>query len=111
MKTTGERIKQALNIRNMIQADLVEKTGLTKSAISSYINERYEPKQQAIYLLAKALEVNPAWLMGYEVDMELSDESSECETTTIAAHATEDLTEKEMEEVKNYIKYLKSKRK
>ena len=46
--TKGERIKEGLRLRDMIQADLVEKTGLPKSAISSYCNGKYEPKRMTI---------------------------------------------------------------
>lgn len=70
MQTTSERIKQALEIRNMKQADLIEKTGISKGALSSYISGRYIPKQSNTYLLAKALDVDPAWLMGLDVPME-----------------------------------------
>lgn len=69
MTTIGERIKEALEKRDMIQLDLAEKTGIAKSAISSYINGKYEPKQNTIHLMAKALAVNEAWLMGYDVPM------------------------------------------
>lgn len=74
MNTIAERIKEGLRLRDMIQADLVEKTGLPKSAISSYINGKYEPKQPAIYLMAKALNVSEAWLMGYDVEMNQDDD-------------------------------------
>ena len=70
MATISERIKEALEIRQLKQADLVEKTKIGKSSISTYISGAYEPKQKNIYLLAKALDVNEAWLMGYDVPME-----------------------------------------
>ncbi len=70
MKTTAERIKEALNLRGMKQSDLVEKTGIGKSSISTYISGAYEPKQRNIYKIAKALDVSEAWLMGYDVPME-----------------------------------------
>lgn len=70
MKTTADRIKEALELRGMKQADLVEKTGIGKSSISTYISGSYEPKQRNIYKLAKALDVNESWLMGYDVPME-----------------------------------------
>lgn len=54
----------------MKQADLVEKTKIGKSSISTYISGAYEPKQKNIYKIAKALNVNEAWLMGYDVPME-----------------------------------------
>jgi transcriptional regulator with XRE-family HTH domain len=49
------RLNEAMRIRNMKQVDLVERTNLTKSAISQYCSGIYEPKQKALYLLAKAL--------------------------------------------------------
>lgn len=69
MVTTAERLREALRIRNMKQVDLVERTGITKGALSSYLSGRYEPKQNNLHALARALEVNEAWLMGFEVDM------------------------------------------
>ena len=70
METIANRIKQGLSIRNMKQADLVEKAKIGKSSISTYISGAYEPKQRNIYKIAKALDVNEAWLMGYDVPME-----------------------------------------
>jgi transcriptional regulator with XRE-family HTH domain len=71
MDTIGDRIKIALRERDMKQSELANLTGIHKSAISSYISGKYEPKQNAIFQMAKALNVNEAWLMGYDdVDME-----------------------------------------
>ena len=64
MATIAERISLAMDIRNLKQTDLVEKTGINKGALSSYIAGRYEPKQRNIYKLAQALNVSEAWLMG-----------------------------------------------
>ena len=70
MKTSRERIAEAMMIRGVKQSDLTKMTGISKGAISSYLSGRYEPKQDGIYALAKALDVNEAWLMGYDVPME-----------------------------------------
>ena len=70
MATIAERMKEALRIRNLKQADLVEKTKIGKSYISTYLTGAYEPKQKNIYLIAKALDVSEAWLMGLDVPME-----------------------------------------
>ena len=64
------RIADALSIRNMKQSELSEKTNIPKSAISQYISGAFEPKQDRIYIIAKALNVSEAWLMGYDVPME-----------------------------------------
>lgn len=70
MKTTAERIKEGLKLRELKQADLVERTGISKGALSSYMSGRYIPKQNNIYLIAKALNVSESWLMGFNVPME-----------------------------------------
>ena len=70
MDSTANRIKQALHLRNMRQADLVNLTGIGKSSISTYISGEYEPTQKNIYKIAKALDVSEAWLMGLDVPME-----------------------------------------
>ena len=70
MGTTAQRIKEGMEIRGLKQSDLVEKTGISKGALSSYVSGRYVPKQNNIYLISKALNVNEAWLMGADVPME-----------------------------------------
>ena len=70
MKTTAARIKEGMEIRSLKQADLVEMTGISKGALSSYISGRYVPKQINIYLISKALNVSEAWLLGLDVPME-----------------------------------------
>ena len=74
-QTIGQRIRLALEINHMRQSDLSKKTGISPSAINQYISGNFEPKQNNIYLLAKALNVNEAWLMGYDVSIERSDSS------------------------------------
>ena len=68
--TCGDRIKKALRIKGMKQAELCQITGIPKSAISQYISGAFEPKQDRIYLISKALNVSEAWLMGFDVPME-----------------------------------------
>ena len=68
--TCGDRIKRALSIRGMKQSELCQATKIPKSAISQYISGAFEPKQDRIYIIAKALNVSEAWLMGYNVPME-----------------------------------------
>lgn len=55
----------------MRQVDVAEKSGLDKAQISQYKNGKYEPMQDALYKLAKALNVNVAWLMEHDVPMEV----------------------------------------
>lgn len=68
-----DRLNQALALRNMKAAELAEKTEMHKSRISQYTNGVYEAKQEALYKIAKALDVSEAWLMGYDVPVERKD--------------------------------------
>lgn len=77
--TFQKRLLEAMKIRNMSQIDLVKATGLSKPRISQYVNGTYEAKQQALYQLSKALNVNVSWLMGNDVPMENDDFQSEIE--------------------------------
>ena len=69
-ESCGERIKRALKIKGMKQSDLCQITKIPKSAISQYISGAFEPKQDRIYLISKALNVSEAWLMGFDVPIE-----------------------------------------
>lgn len=66
----SHRIAKALSIRNMKQSDICNKTNIPKGAMSQYISGAFEPKQDRVYLIAQALNVDPVWLMGYDVPME-----------------------------------------
>lgn len=66
----AERLREAMNIRDMKQVDLVRQTGINRSAISRYLSGEYEPKNKPVYELAKALDVSDQWLLGYDAPME-----------------------------------------
>jgi transcriptional regulator with XRE-family HTH domain len=61
----------------MKQSELCAKTGIPKSAMSQYISGAFEPKQDRIYLIAEALNVDEAWLMGYDVPMEKQENTTD----------------------------------
>ena len=67
--TTSHRLKVAMNNAGKKQADLVRETGIDKGSMSHYVNGRYEPKQDVVFQLAKALNVSEMWLWGYDCDM------------------------------------------
>lgn len=65
--TTAERLREAMAETGKKQIDLVNETGLQRSAISRYLSGEYEPKQKAINKLAIALNVSEMWLWGFDV--------------------------------------------
>lgn len=66
----NNRIAEALSIRGWKQVDLCEHTGIKKSSINGWIKQNWQPKQESLYKMAKALDVSEMWLAGYDVDME-----------------------------------------
>ena len=100
--TINDRIKQALELRNMKQIELVAKTGIDKSQISSYLSGKYKPKQENLSLIAMALEVDEYWLMGQDVPMErvvTGEEAIEGQMRRVEAYAKQIYGSREQETV------------
>lgn len=85
MESCARRICQALQIRNMKQIELSEKTGIPKSAISQYCSGAFRPKQKRLFLIAQALHVDEAWLMGLDVPMERSSDNTDGFTLVLSS--------------------------
>lgn len=66
-KECHERLAELLSITGTTQADMVEKTGINKSVISQYVNGRRLPRQDKLAIISEAYNVDPAWLMGFDV--------------------------------------------
>jgi transcriptional regulator with XRE-family HTH domain len=69
MSEIKDRIIEALKYNRMSAKELSDKTGISKSSISQYMSGYAKPKHDRIYLIAKALHVDEAWLIGYDVPM------------------------------------------
>ncbi len=69
-ETCSKRIAKAMAIKGVNQTELCKACKIPKSSLSLYLSGAYEPKQDRIYLISKALDVSEAWLMGYDVPME-----------------------------------------
>lgn len=68
------RLRQAMSYKGMSATELSRKTGITKSAMSYYLSGRSEPKANRLYVIAKALDVSEAWLLGYDVPIDRAEE-------------------------------------
>lgn len=101
-----KRIKNRRIELNLSYQDLAKKTGLSKSTL-----QRYETGTigniplDKLEILAKALCISPAYIMGWEKDVVNN------KPKTIAAHSTDDLSEEEHQKVIEYINFIKSQRK
>ena len=68
-----DRLAEGLAIRGMRATDLAEKTGIPKVTISYYMNGKTTPRASNLYLIAQALDVSEAWLLGYDVAIHRSE--------------------------------------
>ena len=64
-----DRLKEAMILRNLKQVDLVERGNFDKGQLSSWLSGKYKPRQINIDKLAEILNIDEAWLMGYDVPM------------------------------------------
>lgn len=68
--TTPERLREALEAAGMMQMELAKATGLAHSSVSRYLSGIMEPKQKAVGLMARVLNVSEMWLWGYDCPKE-----------------------------------------
>ena len=66
---TARRLQIALSNANMKPKELSDKSGVSKSSISQYINGSHAPSNISSGKMGKVLNVNPLWLMGFDVGM------------------------------------------
>lgn len=120
------RLKSVMAEHKITQTELAKRTGIRQSSISDWLNNRYEPKQDKVYLLANALNVSPAWLLGYSesdtsnpangyYDDPEAAEFAEYLRTRPGARmlfsAAKDMSKEDMEKAVEYIELLKLKHK
>lgn len=112
--TFSNRLKIAMRIRNIKASELSAKTGIAKSSLSEYINGKYEAKQDGVFLLAKALNVNEAWLMGCDVPMEKNPPPTQKNDFRYANYNginTKGLSKDEIEEINRFVEFIRNKKK
>lgn len=117
------RLKSIMSERKITQSELSKRTGIRQSSISDWLNGRYEPKQDKIYLIAQALGVSPSWLLGYDettsnqtegyyVDPETAEFAEYLRTRPEARllfSASRGISKEDMEKAVEYIELLKLK--
>lgn len=117
--TTSQRLKQIISERHIRQIDIIEaakpfseKYGvkLNKNDLSQYVNGKTEPGQEKLSILGLTLNVNEAWLMGYDVPMErVSSEElqpPEAKKESAPAQSEADLVEEMVKQLTNKLLQL-----
>lgn len=70
ISNSSARLKELMETFGISQSELCEKTKLNKSVISLYVNGKRDPRQDNLALISETFNINPAWLMGFDVPME-----------------------------------------
>lgn len=124
------RLKEIMEENNQTVYTLAELLHLSAPTISRYMNGQMSPKIITIEKIASIFNINPVWLMGYDVEKiyeepkifrnsyiaidgeELANDLINKGIITIAAHKStdEEWTDEELEEIENFKKYVLSKR-
>ena len=66
-----ERLEYAMKLRDIKQIELSARTGLAPGTISNYVQGKYKAKGENLRKLSEALNVNNAWLEGYDAPIEI----------------------------------------
>ena len=88
----SEKLAQAIKLNGITQSDLSAKTGISPSSISDWLNGKYVPKQDKIYILATVLNVKPSYLLGYD-DSEPTQQQDFNALYKIISNAPQDIQE------------------
>ena len=65
-----DRLKEALKIRRKKAIELNKDLGINKGTISYYLSGKSAPKSDRLGIICDYLNVNEAWMLGYDVPME-----------------------------------------
>ena len=120
---TAKRLKLAMDNKNLTAKQLSDKSGVSEPSISQYVHGTFAPRNKTAAKLAKILQVNPMWLMGFDVPMTdpASDFLQKIEDGSIRMdikpnqafvkdidEITLKMTPEQMNNILNYAKFIKS---
>lgn len=101
------RLQEALELRGKKQIDLHNALHISKTTINGWIKNAYQPKQDALYKLAKYLDVSEMWLAGYDVPMDRPKTNDYFYVEYVASEEDdEDAYRRKLERYATYIKKL-----
>lgn len=93
---TAKRLLKALTSVDKIPQELANESGVSKSSISQYLKGSHKPSNISSGKMAKVLDVDPLWLMGFDVPMRKEIES---EPACFKGNTYEALVVKEMQKM------------
>lgn len=80
----AKRFRMAMENAGITSAELSRRSGVNKASISHYQNGSHCPHNDNAYKIAQVLDVNPVWLMGFNVPMKKETEWKKNDASLIA---------------------------
>ena len=68
---TAKRLQLAMNNAGLSAQELSNRSNVAKASISQYVNGSHKPSNISSGKMASVLNVNPLWLMGFDVPMNI----------------------------------------
>lgn len=104
-----DRLNEALKYRNINASQLAERSGLNKSSICRYLNGERIPRSDAIHKMATALNVDPSYILGYNVPM-TADHAIELDEQKLLIEVDK-LSPENKEKLREFFQFLLSRQK
>ena len=89
--TFAHRLSYAIEHKKIRPVDISKTTGISKTNLSCYMAGKYEARQDGVEKLAKALDVDPVWLMGYDVPMDRKNNNNAIASINIIDFSTNEV--------------------
>lgn len=106
----SQRLKGLMEDNNETIYSIAEHVHLSPATISRYTTADMAPKITTIEVLARHFNVNPVWLMGYDVQQRLElKRKEENKFDTIAAHFKgKDISDEKLKRIEKFIEFTLS---
>ncbi len=106
-----ERIKELRLKKRYTQKQIADKIGITRPAYTAYESGKRQPDFEILKKLSKIFGVTTDYLLGNEKNhnADIPKDKLKTKPETIAAHIDDDVSEDEMEDIINYIDFIKQK--
>lgn len=102
-----DRLKEVLKIKGIKPAELSKLTNIPKSSISRYLSGGYRANQKNVYIISKALNINPLYIMGVSDDISMPNlkqtKNQESMIKTEILSIIENLSDEQLYKVKKFI--------
>ena len=109
MTDFGNRLKEAMDRQKINASELSRLSGVGKNMISYYLNGKCLAKQDKIFLLARALHVDPGWLMSvvvHESGIKSKSEEPLTPEARIVSYGMDSLPQEQRELILNMVKAM-----